>query len=55
MASDLVPELALISSGEFLMGSDDAEDDEKARSTASTSTTFFLPSSRSPTPTTRAS
>src|SRR4051812_47838192 len=29
MASDLVPELALIPTGEFLMGSDDAEDDER--------------------------
>src|SRR5262245_49887489 len=29
MASDLAPELALISAGEFLMGSDDAEEDER--------------------------
>ena len=29
MAADLLPELALIPSGEFLMGSDDADDDEK--------------------------
>jgi sulfatase modifying factor 1 len=29
MASDLTPELALIPAGEFLMGSDDAEDDER--------------------------
>lgn len=29
MASDLLPELALIPSGEFLMGSDDADDDER--------------------------
>ena len=29
MASDLAPELALIPAGEFLMGSDDAEEDER--------------------------
>jgi sulfatase modifying factor 1 len=29
MTSDLVPELALIPAGEFLMGSDDAEEDER--------------------------
>ncbi len=29
MAADLLPELALITSGEFLMGSDDADDDER--------------------------
>jgi len=29
MASELVPELTLIPAGEFLMGSDDAEDDER--------------------------
>jgi formylglycine-generating enzyme required for sulfatase activity len=29
MASDLLPELALIRSGEFVMGSDDADDDER--------------------------
>src|SRR6185436_299182 len=29
MAADLLPEMALIPSGEFLMGSDDADDDEK--------------------------
>ena len=29
MAADLLPELALIPSGEFLMGSDDADDDER--------------------------
>jgi len=29
MASELVPELALVPAGEFLMGSDDAEDDER--------------------------
>ena len=28
MAVDLLPELALIPSGDFLMGSDDADDDE---------------------------
>ena len=29
MASDLAPELALIPAGEFLMGSEDAEEDER--------------------------
>jgi formylglycine-generating enzyme required for sulfatase activity len=29
MASDLLPELALIPAGEFIMGSDDAEEDER--------------------------
>jgi formylglycine-generating enzyme len=29
MAADLLPEMALIPSGEFLMGSDDADDDER--------------------------
>ena len=29
MSSDLAPELALIPAGEFLMGSDDAEEDER--------------------------
>src|SRR3954462_10274850 len=29
MPSDLAPELALIPAGEFLMGSEDAEDDER--------------------------
>jgi sulfatase modifying factor 1 len=29
MAADLLPEMALIPSGEFVMGSDDAEDDER--------------------------
>ena len=29
MASDAAPELALIPAGEFLMGSEDAEDDER--------------------------
>ena len=28
-SADLLPELALIPAGEFLMGSDDAEDDER--------------------------